>query len=47
MSSTNIEVDIQSTQEFTQLQLALVEISRRLVWQETMLERLLIGLVTG
>ena len=47
MSSTNIEVDIQSTKEFTQLQLALAQVSRRLVGQETMLERLLIGLVTG
>jgi len=47
MSSTNIETDIQSSQEFTQMQLALAQVGQRVVGQETMVERLLIGLVTG
>ncbi|MCZ6755879.1 MAG: AAA family ATPase, partial [Gemmatimonadetes bacterium] len=47
MSGTNVEVDIQSSQEFTQMQAALAQVGRRVVGQEMMVERLLIGLVTG
>ena len=47
MSSTKIETDIRSTQEFTQMQVALAQVGLRVVGQERMVERLLIGLVTG
>ncbi len=47
MSSTKIETDIQSTKEFTQMQVALAQVGLRVVGQERMVERLLIGLVTG
>jgi MoxR-like ATPase len=47
MSSTNVKVDIQSSQEFTQMQVALAQVGQRVVGQEMMVERLLIGLVTG
>jgi MoxR-like ATPase len=47
MSSTNVEQAIQDSQEFTQMQVALAQVGQRVVGQEAMVERLLIGLVTG
>ena len=47
MSSTEIETDTKSTQEFTQMQVAMAQVGLRVVGQERMIERLLIGLVTG
>ncbi len=47
MSSTEIETDTNSTQEFTQMQVAMAQVGLRVVGQERMIERLLIGLVTG
>jgi len=47
MSSTNVEQTIQDSQEFTQMQVALAQVGQRVVGQEMMVERLLIGLVTG
>ena len=47
MSSPDIEQTVAPSEEFTQMQAALAQVGRRVIGQDAMVERLLIGLIAG